>query len=712
MKALVLSLLFFCFTNQFLAENSPIYKSVNLGLVLNQINCLSQDNSGKLLLGTENGLYVYNGQKTIPFPFTGLENKAIKTIIRNQNKLFIATNTGEVWTFHNKKLVQLKKSNPDFLAIKEVNETVVVLYTTTLAIYDVKTGKFSAEETIPFAEKTNPAVDVAAFNSNYYILLNSNELIDFTNKESRTIPFSVKFLAESSDGLLLFPEFINLSGFAIYKDGVFASKTMKMPKQLKRIDKIERIKGTLFAYSKMGLFKLHTKTKTALRWFESENIQTIYIDSKQNKWMISQANQLLVVTKTKLKKYNSSSYLKSISLDQTTVLLMNENHIRQLNTATGKITPKLTRNFKGQTFKRISRSNYILLDDGIFNWKTSVFYPWTKSSFKAIGIVENKWILSDQFGIKEIEIEEFNEKIEKEIQKKEYLSTDLQFQEIETVNEHFYAVNDGKLLSFTKNKWEEIQNFGKSLDVQFLLTNGVELLVVSTLNKLYTIKDLEVIKERNLTLDGKMIFVINSNYSHFGLVLQTQNSLIRLKNKSDSFEKIETNGIIPLGFHDLGHSILSITKDGMYTYNWKIEKTVFGSFEIGRPYLINKEGNKEFQFSQLNGSIIIPVDYLDLIGHEDHVYRYRIRSQDANGMWNLITTSISELRFDYLSAGKYTLEIQLFDRVSGESSQSKEIKFSVSGPWLKLRDALWFFFGMALTIFTIRIMKARRRRNA
>jgi hypothetical protein len=25
---------------------------------------------------------------------------------------------------------------------------------------------------------------------------------------------------------------------------------------------------------------------------------------------------------------------------------------------------------------------------------------------------------------------------------------------------------------------------------------------------------------------------------------------------------------------------------------------------------------------------------------------------------------------------------------------------------------LWFFFGMALTIFTIRIMKARRRRNA
>ena len=209
-----------------------------------------------------------------------------------------------------------------------------------------------------------------------------------------------------------------------------------------------------------------------------------------------------------------------------------------------------------------------------------------------------------------------------------------------------------------------------------------------------------------------MIYVINSSYSHFGLVLQTQNSLIRLKNKSDSFEKIETNGIIPLGFHDLGHSILSITKDGMYTYNWKIEKTVFGSFDIGRPYLINKEGNKEFQFSQLNGSIIIPVDYLDLIGHEDHVYRYRIRSQEAIGMWNLITTSISELRFDYLSAGKYTLEIQLFDRVSGESSQSKDIKFSVSGPWLKLRDVLWFIFGMALTIFTIRIMKARRRRNA
>lgn len=712
MKFLLISLLFFSFCKFSFAENSPIYRPVDLDFSFEQIICLTQDNSGKLMLGTNNGVFIYNGLKTVPFPNSGLEKKSIKSLHRFQGKVFITTETGEIWSFYNKKLTQLKKSNDNFIFLKEINKTLVILNSTSISIYDVKSGKFNTEEEIPFSDNSNPAVDIAAHAGNYYVLLKSNELIDFTEKESRNIPFSVKFLVESTEGLLLFPEFISLSGYSIYKDGVFSSKKMKMPRQMKRIDKIERINGTLYAYTKMGLFRLFPKIKYGWRWFESENINHIYIDFKQNKWLVSNGNQLLVVPKSKLKKYNSSSFLKSISIDQTTVLLLNEQQICQLNTATGKITTKINRKFKGQQFKRISRSNYILLEDGVYNWKTNVFTPWTKSRFQAIGIMNNKWILSDLVGIKEIEVDEYNTEIEEEIQKMEYTRTDLQFQELEALNGQFYAVSSGKLMSYSNNNWIEIQNFGKSLDVQFLLSNGVELLVVSTLNKLYTIEDQKVVRERNLTLDGKMIYVINSSYSHFGLVLQTQNSLIRLKNKSESFEKIETNGMIPLGFHDLGHSIISITYNGMYSYNWKIEKTVFGSFEIGRPYLINKVGNKEFQFSQLNGSILIPVDYLDLIGHQDHVYRYRIRSEGAVGMWNIISTSISELRFDYLSAGKYTLELQLFDRVSGESSETKNINFSVSGPWLKLRDVLWFFFGMALTVFTIRIMKARRRRSA
>lgn len=712
MKILVITLLFLSFCKFSIAENSPIYRPVNLDYSIEQINCITQDNSGKLMLGTNNGIFIYNGLKTIPFQYSGLEKKSIKSLLRFQGKVFITTETGEVWTFHNKQLKQLKKSNINFISLKEVNGTLVILNSTSICIYDEKTEKFNSEEDIPFADVSNPAVDISAYKGSYYILLKSNELIDFKERESRNIPFSVKFLAESTEGLLLFPEFISLSGFSIYKDGVFSSKKMKMPRQMKRIDKIERIKGTLYAYTKMGLFRLYPKIKYGWRWFESENINHIYIDHKQNKWLVSNANQLLVVPKSKLKKYNSSSFLKSISIDQTTVLLLNEHQICELNTATGKITTKMNRPFKGQLFKRISRTNYILLEDGVYNWKTNTFTPWTKSRFQAIGISNNKWILSDLVGIKEIEIEEFNAEVEKKIQELDYVQTDFQFQELEVLNDHFYAVSSGKLLSYSKNNWIEIQNFGKSLDVQFLLSNGVELLVVSSLNKLYTIENQKVVKERNLTLDGKMIYVINSNYSHFGLVLQTQNSLIRLKNRNESFEKIETNGIIPLGFHDLGHSIISISYNGMYSYNWKIEKTIFGSFEIGRPYLINKDGNKEFQFSQLNGSILIPVDYLDLIGHQDHVYRYRIKSEGAVGMWNIISTSISELRFDYLSAGKYTLEIQLFDRVSGESSTTKNINFSVSGPWLKLRDVLWFFFGMALTVFTIRIMKAKRRRTA
>jgi hypothetical protein len=172
---------------------------------------------------------------------------------------------------------------------------------------------------------------------------------------------------------------------------------------------------------------------------------------------------------------------------------------------------------------------------------------------------------------------------------------------------------------------------------------------------------------------------------------------------------VETNGIIPISVHDFGKRFVCLSNKGMYELNWEGIQSEFGIFSIENPYLLNQKGEKVSEFSQFNGSILIPVDYLDLLGHSDHVFRYRIISDGAKGMWNTISTDISEFRFDYLAAGNYKIEVQLFDRVSGIYSATKKVSFTVSGPWLKPREMLWFFLGMALTIFTIRVMRARRK---
>ena len=125
MKQIILLLL--CF-NSFLIKAQTQYKSFHFstddGLPSNTIYSITQDNNKNLILGTDNGLSVFNGNEFVNYNVKdGLTNPYIVSVCQEGSVIFLINYNGNI----QENSAVLVESNRGFLFGDSVFETIKVL---------------------------------------------------------------------------------------------------------------------------------------------------------------------------------------------------------------------------------------------------------------------------------------------------------------------------------------------------------------------------------------------------------------------------------------------------------------------------------------------------------------------------------------------------------------------------------------------------------
>ncbi len=697
---------FLLFTSLIFAQTKSYYYPVETSLEDHHITAIEQDAFGRLILGTDKGVFSFNGFQSKQIASSKLYSKDIVQLMRLKDKFIGLNKTGQLFEIKDDQvvLISLPQVKNQILKLEKTKEGKLRILCPD-AVYVFKINPFSlvSQTEIPFYEKgKSEMIDYAETDKGRFALLSSNELIDINEQVSRTLPgMTGRWLVGEKNDLIIFPAKPNSNISLQYRNKRFKNLNKLIGAFNHSIQKVVRIEGKVYLLSETGMIVLKAGDMRVKSIIVGLNVTAVFQDQNKNIWLGTKSKGLYCMPAGSYKLLNSTEFNYLDLYNNELIARSNSGEMMVLN----KFGKKIRSTDQKEQLKPGSgtgiRLPLILADEVV-----KEILPLNNGSFL---IVSSKGL----FSIEAKSIKDLREKLTKGKPRTGVLESPVKLFQQSDTNEVLFSNLDG-LFSLDLNtlQYRSIRYFNENIDPSEILFHKHVWYVLSSANKIFTIKSGKVMHEVNFREDGSNLLVSKLKIYNNQFYILSDKTLYRTKVLNGNLERLEElsgmNDLFLRDFVVLDDKVYVATQFGLFEFKWEKVKTGFPAFILGKPAGNHSPKNTN-KFGPENTEITIPYELVELMGNHPYQLQYRLvrNNESDQTSWTNCSLGSTKLNFVHLSSGSYMLELRVFDAGTGRYSNPQHTNFTIESSWYQ--DTLvWFIAGILIGFFGLLYLKRRK----
>lgn len=699
------------------AQATPYHYTIQADLSTQLIYCLEQDEYGRLLIGTDKGLFRYNGYKSTRLSAIGQHAKEIVQLLRVKNNFLAINLSGQLFQLKGDKLTLIKLPNlkGDIRRISVDKNVLTVMGSKFISTYSVSSFKLISQESIPFTEVNETIANhVFTFKSKRFAVLNSGEFVEIDDGSARNLPSSTgKELITFNNQLVVIPSYTALDPVYTFQNGQFKSWNTLSPKGNVRVNGAKVIASDLIVFTENGLFVYKNGlSNRPLHWFKGISTTGVFEDNQHNVWVCTKGRGLLFIPAGKHDILVEGSILSVDTGPNNTLFCGNLDGTITQSDSRGRVLKTLSNNFSNQEalFVHYDKTDRLVFSNtGLFSLDNGKKINSVNETIKALARDKNgKLYMAKSSGVICIPTTKKAESLYglldstlfRVLRKEPGRSVVV---DPKSGRVAFSTVNGVYLLDVNQQV-KEITFHKKHIDAQSIVWFKGDLIVATASNELLIIHGSKVIKERNLGASSRgdvLVLKLLANKTH--VYLLSEKGMYRFEDTDKKIESLSEltgfDGLVMRDFVLINNQLYIATQRGILRFNWKEEVKNRYALVVKNPYgatepkeSISKKGTT-LKFKSNEKSIIIPFECVDLSSNEQFIIRYAIQESNEKGIWNALPANSEQLNLSHLNPGDYTVSFYLYDPVSQFKSAIQSKQFSILPLWYEspLVYLIYFF---------------------
>lgn len=702
--------IFLLFTSLIFAQTKSYYYPVETSLEDHHITAIEQDAFGRLILGTDKGVFSFNGFQSKPITSSKLYSKDIVQLMRLKDKFIGLNKTGQLFEIKDDQvvLISLPQIKNQILKLEKAKEGKLRILCPD-AVYVFKINPFSliSRTEVPFYEKRkSELIDYAETDKGRFALLSSNELIDIDDQVSRTLPgMTGRWLIGEKNGLIIFPAKPNSNISLQYINKRFKNLNKLIGAFNHSIQKVVRIDEKVYLLSETGMIVLKAGDMRVKSVIVGLHVTAVFKDKNSNIWFGTKSKGLYCMPAGSYKLLNSTEF-NYLDLHQGDIIARsNSGEMMVLN----KFGRKMRNMFEKEN----------IIQREVKSRREYQVPPIVGDEFikKLIPLADENFLIISSKGLFTIQA-----KTEKELRKKMsdnkarqvILENPVKLFQMSDTNEILFSNLDG-LFSLDLNtlQYSSIRYFNENIDPSEILFHKHMWYVLSSTNKIFTIKKGKVMYEVNFRENGSNLLVSKLKIYNDQFYILSDKTLYRTKVLNGNLERLEElsslNDLFLRDFVVLDDKVYVATQFGLFEFKWEKVKTGFPAFILGKPEGNHSPKNTN-KFGPENTEITIPYELVELMGNHPYQLQYRLvrNNESDQTSWTNCSLGATKLNFVHLSSGSYILELRVFDTGTGRYSNPQHTNFTIGSSWYKY-NLVWFLTGILVGSFGLLYLKRRKR---
>ncbi len=697
---------FLVLTTTVFSQKNAYYFEVKANLYDHKITAIQQDAHGRLIIGTDKGLFSYNGFNSVPFVLGNLVSKDILFLQAINDKTVGVTRSNQLFEIvgNSVKILQTPEISGKIIKIfQNTNNQLIVVCVNGVFCYHMSPFAFDKKIEVPFYEKgRSELIDLVDFKGVYHGLLSSNELVNFDEQLAMTVPvISANKLVVVDDKLLLFPSINGVQSIFEYRAKRFLFKARLHVKS--EINKIVLMKDALAVLAKSGLYlldKLSLKTNSDII---GVNFTTIFTDRSNTIWLGSSMKGLYCLPKSSFQVISPIDF-KTLRLKNDSPIIIAENQTNQVfgiaqNGRIGAIKApvdvEVSTYFDVPFYFPLVTNNKVVFK--VLQQSQHEFLAITSEGLYSFNATNVKAFKNE---LKRLEQGLFSEKI------KEYVISKTNDILLSTVDGLYFYDN-------MKNQCTKITFFNEEIDAVQIGNYGENWFVLTPNNHVLILDKNKVVKDINFKRNGSGFEVLKIKHFEGYYYCLSSKSIYRTKDLTGKFEQLQALSMLPdmriRDFVVLRSRVYVATQFGLLRFYWKKVKRDF-------PNLILGEISGDYQvkgqhlFSPSNTFVSVPFELVELNGNHPFTLQYRLVKNEKieQATWRNVSNNLTSLSFDHLRAGTYLLEMRIIEPGSNQHSTIKHTQFVIETSWIE-DVVVWFIGGVILGFLGFVYYRGHRR---
>jgi hypothetical protein len=701
------------------AQATPYHYTIQANLPGQLIYCLEQDQYGRLLIGTDKGLYRYNGFRSTHIPVSGNSSKEITQLVKYGNDFIAANRSGQLLHLKGDKLwvVPLKGFKGDVRNVSVAGKILTITGSKYISTFQLPKFALITQESIPYTEPEGTQANyVLKYGRIRYAVLNSGELVEIEEQASRNVPNATgKILVNFAKQLVIVPSYLSEDPVYTYYNGRFRNWGTLARKGNMRVNMARVIGNRLFVLSENGVF-VYTNgmSKKPAQWFKGIATTDIFSDLQGNFWIATKGKGLLFIPSGRHEIIYGGNLLSIEAGPNGTFfggtlngsIVQFDNRGREVQTLSSNIN-----NQEALYMYYDHLSNLLFSNTGLFSVKTAQVYNRVNEALKgAVRLSDGSVYLAKSSGVIYIpnaqrpgilyglsDSSRF-ELLRREPAKNVVLNNRTQEVAFSTINGVFQRKGRGEV--------REITMEGRHIDAQAITWFGNDLVIATAQHEVLLVRNHRVIKRLDLSINSGELVVLKMLADKNYVYILTERGMYRFSNLNKPLEGLKEligfDGLVMRDFALDKDKLFIVTQRGVLRFTWKQEQQMNYSLVLSeitgrkRKKYTYKDNRVQFPFDEK--LIVIPFECVDLSGNQQFIVRYAIHTPKERGFWNALPASAEQLNLSHLNPGNYTVEFYLYDPVSQTKSPIQRKEFTVLYEWHN-RPILWWFIAVLVAFF-------------
>lgn len=701
---------FLLFTSFLFAQTKSYYYPVATSLGDHHIMAIEEDAFGRLIVGTDKGVFSFNGFQSKQIASSKLYSQDIVQLLKLKNKLVGLTKTGQLFEIKGEKVlpVPLPQVKSQILKLENTKEGNLRVLCPD-AVYSFKPNPFTfiSKTEIPFFEKgKSELIDYVENDKGRFALLSSNELIDVNEQTARTLPgMTGRWLVNQDNKVIIFPVKPNSTISLQYINKRFKNLNKLIGAFNHSIQKVVHIDEKVYLLSETGMIVLKVGDMRVKSIIVGLHVTAVFKDKNSNIWLGTKSKGLYCIPAGSYKLVNSTEFNFLDLYKDEIVARSNSGEMMVLNKFGRKVRNVVQK--EGITQKNWKPGGEFFVPLILGDEFVKELIPLQNEDFL---IVSSKGLFTIQAKTEK----ELREKLVKGKERQVILESPVKLFQQSDTNEVLFSNLEGLFtLDLNTLEYRSIRYFNEIIDPSEILFHKNCWYVLSSANKIFTIKNGKVAHEVNFRENGSNLLVSKLKIFNDQFYILSDKTLYRTKKLTGNLERLEElsrmNDLFLRDFVVLDDKVYVATQFGLFAFKWEKMKTDFPSFILGKPSGDHQEENGN-KFEAANTEVTIPYELVELMGNHPYELQYRLIRNGENDQvhWSNTSLGLTKLTFEHLSSGSYSLELRLFDPGTGRYSDPESTRFKIRASWYE-DTLIWFIAGILVGFFGLLYLKRRKR---
>ena len=737
MRKQVLNLLFILISSAICAQNAqPYFERISeeKGLEARVIYNVIADKEGRIVLGTDKGLFRFNGVDFQKFECENSVSRSISHFVIDYKGLIYGSNfSGQVFLFNGKKLVELPlKDLPKEIFEMEIYDgELCILGTDGLSFYNLETLKRTRKDNYDLlqnglrAHLKDPILGE-------FELTSFDTLRVVKNNEKIALPCGVSARMKVwKDILYLLPMFSGVDQMATYSNGQIQCLGYIPFAENSKIYGANFIGDKLAVLSQHGMMVYSAPGSTECEyWFRDYQVSDLVYDGSGNMW-ISTLNAGLLYVPSLSAKYLNASSAHALALDSDSTFYFGDSFgtIRKVSKKDNEVIKTyvpLGSKIEATFINLNIDENKIYTSTSIFNKRTGedVFkkYEYLKDIVKARNgyIYFGRSFMLYRTRVADVLSHGLSEYGIEDRELSQVLLAERIFDLVEHPSQNIiYAAAISGLYKIVDDKVEPILFEGESFKPMFLSFDNDELMVCTLDRGVLRLRNgrLENWLNKSNGLQSNFTKKIIKDDNRFFIL--TMNGIEVYSSLTNSVMHLSQNyGIGDIDIRDffVDQNLLTIATDrGVLQLNAsgkmsEIPRLIFEEFKVGNASL---DFQNEIEFTAGQNEVVLKFEAVLFQQSAGVVVQYMIIHNGSNQEWLDLPLGSRQLNLTNLRSGDYLLKLRVGNPALNVFSEEKSIHFTVLPPWYMSTPflILWvaLFLGLVVFVWWLRNRSLRKK---